>query len=65
MEFEVFMSEWFRTTHITRKRMIHEQLAELNESGCRLELTVAEQASMAGMELMKRTLYQNRGGNDW
>lgn len=65
MEYELFMSEWFRTTWITRKRMIHEQLLDLQEAPIRLDLTLAEHASLQGQELMRHRLWANRGGYDW
>jgi hypothetical protein len=62
---ETFYSEWFRVTHLTRKRSIHKQLGEINEAGFRLDLTVSERAALAGRDLLQRRLYSNRGGDDW
>ena len=61
MEDETFFSEWFRTTWINRKRMIHEQLGELNDfEPMRLDLTPAERAVLEGTEIMKnRSLLAN------
>lgn len=54
LEDETFFSEWFRITWIVRKRMIHEQLGELNElEPMRLDLTPAERAVLQGTEIMK------------
>ena len=62
MEDETFFSEWFRTTWITRKRTIHEQLGELNDfEPMRLDLTTAERAVLQGAEIMKNRSWLANG----
>jgi hypothetical protein len=46
MEYETFISEFFRTTWLTRKRSIHAQLGEIDSNHTRLDLTIAERATL-------------------
>lgn len=54
MEAEVFYSEFFRVTHLTRKRMIHNQLMSLSESPA--VFTVGEQASIYARQVDQRSV---------
>ena len=56
-----FVSEWLRVTRITRARNFHEQLLELDSIDFRLELTVAERATIQGRELQERLWRTRRG----